>query len=105
MTEPADKRAEKRVSFPCEVDCAGLGVGSSSTSPRISDLSLGGAFVDSAATVPPGTRFRMRFALPSLVVDCEAEVVHEMAQFGMGVRFLDLTALQRVAIEEVVAAR
>jgi hypothetical protein len=99
-----DKRAERRVSYPCEVDCTGVGVGMSLTSPRISDLSVSGAFVDSMVTVPAGTRLRMKFSLPSLVVDCVAEVMHEMPQFGMGVRFLELTPLQRVAIEEVVAA-
>jgi hypothetical protein len=46
----------------------------------------------------------MKFSLPSLVVDCVAQVVHEMPQFGMGVRFVELTPLQRVAIEEVVEA-
>ena len=104
MADAGEKRAEKRVSYPCEVDCSGVGVGSSPTSPRISDLSVSGAFVDSMVTVPAGTHLRMRFSLPSLVVDCVGEVVHEMPQFGMGVRFLELTPLQRVAIEEVVAA-
>ena len=42
-------------------------------------------------TVPAGTQLRMKFSLPSLVVDCLAEVVHEMPQFGMGVRFVELT--------------
>src|SRR6185295_18278759 len=76
-----DKRAERRVSYPCEVDCTGVGVGMSVTSPRISDLSVSGAFVDSMVTVPRGTRLRMKFSLPSLVVDCVAEVMHEMPQF------------------------
>lgn len=104
MADADDKRADKRVSYPCEVDCTGVGVGMSATSPRISDLSVSGAFVDCMVTVPAGTRLRMKFSLPSLVVDCVGEVVHEMPQFGMGVRFLELTPLQRVAIEEVVAA-
>lgn len=104
MADAGDKRAEKRVSYPCEVDCSGVGAGMSPTSPRISDLSVSGAFVDSMVTVPAGTRLRMKFSLPSLVVDCVGEVVHEMPQFGMGVRFLELTPLQKVALEEVVAA-
>jgi hypothetical protein len=104
MPDSDDKRAEKRVSYPCEVDCSGVGVGMSSISPRISDLSVSGAFVDSMVTVPVGTRLRMKFSLPSLVVDCLGEVVHEMPQFGMGVRFLELTPLQKVALEEVVSA-
>lgn len=104
MAGSDDKRADKRVSYPCEVDCSGVVAGLSPVSPRISDLSVSGAFLDSMVTLPVGTRLRMRFSLPSLVVDCVGEVVHEMPQFGMGVRFLDLTPLQRVALEEVVAA-
>lgn len=99
----SDKRASKRVGYPCEVDCSGVGVGMSPLNPRISDLSISGAFVDSMITLPPGTRIRLKFSLPSLVVNCLGEVMHDMPQFGMGVRFLDLTPEQRVAIEEVVA--
>jgi len=104
MSDPDDKRANKRVSYPCEVECSGVGVGMSPLNPRISDLSITGAFVDSMVTLPAGTKVRMKFSLPSLVVNCLGEVVHDMPQFGMGVRFLDLTPEQRLAIEEVVAA-
>jgi hypothetical protein len=99
----SDKRASKRVSYPCEVDCSGVGVGMSPLNPRISDLSVSGAFVDSMVTLPPGTKLRLKFALPSLVVNVIGEVMHDMPQFGMGVRFVDLTPEQKVAIEEVVA--
>jgi hypothetical protein len=101
MSDP-DKRANKRVSYPCEVECSGVGMGMSPLNPRISDLSITGAFVDSVVTLPAGTKMRLKFSLPSLVVNCLGEVVHDMPQFGMGVRFVDLTAEQRLAIEEVV---
>ncbi len=99
----SDKRANKRVSYPCEVECSGVGVGMSPLNPRISDLSVTGAFVDSVVTLPTGTKVRLKFSLPSLVVNCMGEVVHDMPQFGMGVRFIDLTPEQKIAIEEVVA--
>jgi hypothetical protein len=104
MTDPDEKRASPRVSYPCEVDCSGVGIGMSPLNPRISDLSATGAFVDSMVTLPAGTAVRLKFSLPSLVVDCTGQVVHEMPQFGMGVRFVDLTPEQQVAIEEVVQA-
>jgi hypothetical protein len=102
MVDP-DKRANKRVSYPCEVECSGVGVGMSPLNPRISDLSVTGAFVDSVVTLPAGTTMRLKFSLPSLVVNCVGEVVHDMPQFGMGVRFVDLTPEQKLALEEVVA--
>jgi hypothetical protein len=102
MSDPANKRASQRVSYPCEVECSGVGVGLSPLNPRISDVSATGAFVDSVVTLPVGTRFRLKFSLPSLIIDCVGEVMHEMPQFGMGVRFLELTAGQRAALDEVV---
>ncbi len=102
MSDPANKRASQRVSYPCEVECTGVGVGLSPLNPRISDVSATGAFVDSVVTLPAGTQFRLKFSLPSLIVDCVGEVMHEMPQFGMGVRFLELTAEQRAALDEVV---
>ena len=97
-----DKRTSKRVSYPCEVECYGVGVGMSPLNPRISDLSETGAFVDSMVTLPAGTKLKLKFSLPSLVVACTGEVMHEMPQFGMGVRFLELTPEQQVALREVV---
>lgn len=102
MGDPDDKRASKRVSYPCEVECSGVGVGISPLNPRISDISLTGAFIDSMVTLPEGTMVRLKFSLPSLVVSCAGVVMHEMAQFGMGVRFLELTPEQQAAIGEVV---
>jgi hypothetical protein len=97
-----DKRASKRVSYPCEVECSGVGVGMSPLNPRISDLSATGAFIDSMVTLPEGTMLRMQFPLPGLVVDCMGVVMHEMPQFGMGVRFVDLTPEQQNALDELV---
>lgn len=99
-----DKRANKRVSYPCEVECSGVGVGVSPLNPRISDISLTGAFIDSMVTLPEGTMVRLKFPLPSLVVSCMGVVMHEMPQFGMGVRFVELTPEQQAAIAEVVEA-
>ena len=99
-----DKRASKRVSYPCEVECSGVGVGMSPLNPRISDLSVTGAFIDSMVTLPEGTNLKLKFSLPSLIVSCNAVVMHEMPQFGMGVRFLELAPEQLAALEEIVNA-
>jgi PilZ domain-containing protein len=95
-----DKRAAPRLSYPCDVECVGLGV--NPTSPRISDLSATGAFVDCINTLPVGSRLVLRFSLPFQDVTATAEVVHAMPQFGMGVRFLDLSPAARGAIEQLV---
>ena len=102
MTD-GDKRRAKRVSYPCEVECTGAG--ENPLNPRISDLSSSGAFIDSMMPVPVGTRFAVRFALPSGPIQLMAEVAHSMERFGMGVRFLDLTSEQRARLEEAVKSR
>ena len=60
MSDPANKRASERVSYPCEVECSGVGIGLSPLNPRISDVSatgaasaFGGASV--VAADPPGS--------------------------------------------------
>jgi hypothetical protein len=97
----SENRRAPRVSYPCEVACTG--VGQNPLNPRISDLSVTGAFIDSMNAVPVGTLMKLRFTLPTGNVTVNAEVVHAMEHFGMGVRFLDLTDEQRGFIEQVVA--
>ncbi len=99
MADP-DKRKAKRVSYPCEAEC--YGASSNPLSPRISDLSVTGAFIDCMIELPVGSRMTLKFALPTGKVGVTAEVVHSMPHFGMGVRFVDLPEEHRQAIEKVV---
>jgi PilZ domain-containing protein len=98
-----DKRHAKRVSYPCEVECTGAGA--NPLNPRISDLSSSGAFIDSMMAVPVGTHFVVSFTLPSGPIQLEAEVVHSMEHFGMGVRFLGTTGEQVNRLEAAVQSR
>jgi PilZ domain len=98
-----EKRGAKRIPYRSEVECSSTG--NSPLDPRISDLSVSGAFIDSMNGLPAGTRLYLRFPLPSgEVVSVEAEVVHSMPHFGMGVRFLDMKDESRRAIESLVNA-
>jgi len=65
----------------------------------MADLSLTGAFLDCMGGLRAGTRLALRFRVGEQEVQATAEVVHQMPQFGMGVRFLELSAEGRVAIE------
>jgi hypothetical protein len=97
-----EKRESKRVPYPCEVEVHNVGSGVNPLNPRISDLSANGAFIDSINPLPVGTVLKIKFHTPSLVIDVKAEVVQAMPQFGMGVRFVDLSPQQKLAINEVV---
>ena len=96
----SDKRGAKRLAYPCEAECTGIGEGPLKT--RLSDVSASGAFIDSLNPVPVGSRMTLKFTLPTGGVVVNAEVVHSMPQFGMGVRFLDLSEEQRRRIERAV---
>jgi hypothetical protein len=98
-----ERRGAKRIPYRSEVACSTTG--NSPLDPRISDLSVTGAFIDSMNELPEGSRMLLRFPLPSGdTVVVQAEVVHSMPHFGMGVRFLDLGEESRHAIQAFVDA-
>jgi hypothetical protein len=84
----ADKRRSRRVAYPCEARC--FGVGESIYDTRLTDLSVTGAFVRTRAELPAGTIVLLRFEAEGRRVKTEAEVVHAEPGQGMGVRFVNL---------------
>jgi len=97
-----EKRGEKRASFVCEASCEDLASGTRVPNARIGDLSCSGAFVESLVVFSTGAQVRLRFSVDGQPIDVTAEVVNPMQSMGMGVRFLDLNAAGRQAIERVV---
>jgi hypothetical protein len=97
-----DKRSSPRVPNVTEVDCY-VADGTGTPIPaRMSDLSTTGAFLDSINTLPLGTRLALHFMAGLNEILVAAEVVHSMPQFGMGVRFLNLSSEGRAAIEALI---
>lgn len=97
-----DKRQSPRVFNVVEVECYVIDEGATAVPARMSDLSVTGAFLDSMSGLRPGTRLALRFQAGSHPVSVSAEVVHTMPQFGMGVRFLNLSGDARAAIQALV---
>lgn len=103
MPAQANKREAKRISYPVEVRCEAVGIDAlKPTNPRISDLSVTGAFVDSQVTLPAGSTVRLRFLVAGAPLELTGEVVHAMPTFGMGICFLDVTTEQHALIERLV---
>ncbi len=100
MTE--DKRHTNRIPYPCEVECT-LVDGLPIASTRLSDLSAGGAFVESVNQLPVGTVLRLKFLIGDYMVKVGGQIVQSMPQFGFGVRFTDLTPEDEAAIKALVA--
>ena len=95
-------RSSPRVFNVVEVECHTLDETATPVAARMSDLSLTGAFLDSMAGLRLGTRLSLRFKVGEQDVQATAEVVHQMPQFGMGVRFLELSAEGHAAIERLL---
>jgi len=105
MVHDPERRAARRIAFPCRVECTPVGVTQSPVNPRISELSATGAFIDTLVALPRGAVVRLRFRLPSGEISCSGEVVHDMPQFGMGIKFVGLTPQARGRIEQLVHER
>ena len=97
-----DKRTSPRVFNVVEVECHTIDETATPIAARMSDVSTTGAFLDSMAGLRPGTKLALGFKVGAQQVRVAAEVMHAMPQFGMGVRFLNLSGEGRAAIEALI---
>ena len=100
MRNVKDRRAVKRISYICEVECDGAGMNRFAT--RINDLSTAGAFIDSITAASPGSFLKLKFRIKDVLIETAAEVRYSIAQVGMGVRFLDLSPRHLQALQCLV---
>jgi hypothetical protein len=100
MSNDKDRRVAKRISYVCEVQCAGSGISPLAT--RINDLSVTGAFIDSIICYPPGTVLTLRFHVKDMLIETAAEVRYSMPPMGMGLHFLNLQPDHLAALESLI---
>jgi hypothetical protein len=101
MTKPtqSDRRTAARIpaAIPIEIrDGRGFSLHSSS------DISTGGAFFDRSIPNPVGSKVTVSLLLPGeKPIVCDAEVVNvpDRRNFGMGVRFLNMSAIDQKRLE------
>jgi hypothetical protein len=72
-------------------------------SARISELSVGGCYVDALTPFPEGTLVKLRIIRDQGIFATNGKVVYTHANFGMGVAFTDLTFDQRSILEAWIA--
>lgn len=96
-----ERRGAKRVAVSIAVELRD-GRGFSLHSTR--DISSGGVFFDRAIPHAVGARVELSFTLPgdTRAIRCEGEVVNvpDAKDYGMGVRFLNLSPLDRRRIDD-----
>jgi hypothetical protein len=93
------QRSSPRAYNVVEVACYTLDETATPVAARMADVSLTGAFLDCVGGLRPGTRLALSFKVGEQDVQATAEVVHQMPQFGIGVRFMEISPEGRMAIE------
>ena len=91
-----DRRSSKRISYPCDARCYGMG--DPLSDPHLEDLSVTGAFIRTTTELPERAIVLLRFEAGGHRIKVEAEVVHHVPNRGLGVRFLNLGTAQRDVI-------
>lgn len=96
----AEKRRDERVSLPLEALCEGH---SGKYTARLSDVSLGGCYVETLAVVSVGEHIRFEIQLPTgRWLPLQGEVVYHQPNLGFGVRFTELSELEREMLASVI---
>jgi hypothetical protein len=100
--EGEDARRDERMGVPLEIV---LEFSSGKREARISDISLGGCYIDSIAGVTEGEIVRFKLALPDGgSEELAGVVVYVHEGVGFGLRFDDLTEEQKEAVRYVMWA-
>ena len=95
-------RKDDRFSYLKEVE---LEFSSGKRSARISDISLGGCYIDTIAQVPVGETLTLVIASSKgESMHFAGKVAYVLENFGFGVEFTDLTDPQRQFLAELVVS-
>lgn len=98
--EGPERRAARRVAFACEALCEGPYP--DPLQPRLRDLSLTGAFLETRTALAVGSRLTLRFPVAGGEALASAEVVRATAE-GVGVRFMEIAPGGEPLIESAIA--
>jgi hypothetical protein len=72
-------------------------------SARISELSVGGCYVDALTPFPEGTLVKLRIIRDQGAFESNGKVVYTHANFGMGIAFTNVTSDERSILEAWIA--
>jgi len=95
-------RKEDRFSYLQEVE---LEFASGKRSARISDISIGGCYIDTIAQVPVGETLQLQISSSSgNTMQFAGRVAYVLEGFGFGVEFIDLSDTQREFLSQIVSS-
>jgi hypothetical protein len=95
-----DRRTTERFSFPLEARWEGQ---SGRHTARISDISLGGCYIESLGQVTIGETISFEIQLPTARwMRLRGTVAYQHPNVGFGVQFLDLSELEIDLLSDVI---
>ncbi|RPJ69431.1 MAG: hypothetical protein EHM24_04370 [Acidobacteria bacterium] len=103
MTGTNERRTVQRIAFFTEASLEGLDVGR--TDVRITEISAGGAFVDTRSVLPAGAVTYLLFTLGDRQLRVKAQVRYAIPSIGMGLAFTELSPEDRQTLAEFVGVR
>jgi PilZ domain len=98
----SNKRAVRRCALVASVEVTELRSGTK-LSARISELGVGGCYVDALNPFPEGALVNLRILRDQGVFETQAKVVYCDPRFGMGLAFVDMTHDHRSVLETWLA--
>jgi hypothetical protein len=99
---PGKQRSVRRCALVASVEVTELRTGAL-LSARISELGIGGCYVDALNPFPEGALVSLRILRDQGVFETEAKVVYCDSRFGMGLAFIEMTPDQRSILENWLA--
>jgi Tfp pilus assembly protein PilZ len=96
----SNRRRDPRVSLPLEAQFEGLSVNGIA---RLSDLGVGGCFVETLARVSVGEEVNLKIHSPTgRWLPLQGEVVYQQPNLGFGLRFINQSELEREMLEQII---
>jgi hypothetical protein len=102
LQQPTKQRSVRRCPLVASVEVTDARSGAR-LSARISELGLGGCYVDALNPFPEGTLVGLRILRDQGVFETKAKVVYCDMRFGMGLAFTDIMPEQRSVLETWLA--
>jgi hypothetical protein len=99
---PDRRRRDQRFAASGGVHIHEIGVGIPQWT-MLHDISAGGCYVETTCPLPPQSRIEMTLQVGELRIECKGQVTVKHPLVGMGVKFTDMTPLNRERLLHLIA--
>jgi len=96
------RRAVKRCSFVASAEVLDLGT-DTKLAVRVSELGLGGCYVDTLNPFPEGTQVRLKIVRDDGTFEAKTRVVYSQSSFGMGLAFVEMSPEHKALLQKWIA--